>query len=550
MANRRDFFYLQKVTEGELDGAFNELEQADRDMAVDFGFFGILSNLAVTQNGGGNLTVDVSGLGTAYDQTGQRIYVPSLQNVNCAVDFNSVTTTVATPGNSKIVSLFIQFDRALSDPRVDGNSLTVYFVRTETFKFKVVQGAEAASPSAPSLLSDGVLLADITRSFGVTTITTPNIDLAARRQDSIFVDDSPFSLREGTPADAIRAFVLRYNQHVNGTADGHIGAAIAYGGGANWADGSANGAATVEVTLDSIFTSLGGATGANKIGATITSLWKDGSGISGNTIDAALEEIVSDLAGAVGGFGGAAKVGLTSASTATWFDASNPSTGNAADTVGHFLNRAIGDLGGNSGAARIGTAARTTWLGGRTNPASVSVFAAIDKIITDLNAATGADDGAERIGAAAGPTSLSAGSVRSQLDDLDTNWGKLSRANTFSGVQSFSAGIILTTGGFGVRHRPLTLNNADQTIDETHDLFEVPAITADRTYSLDTASAPPDGCIAWVIREAVDETNDVFVKNGVAGSQIHQIPDGQLGSAMFFSVSGSWKRGIWYSYTP
>jgi hypothetical protein len=51
----------------------------------------------------------------------------------------------------------------------------------------------------------------------------------------------------------------------------------------------------------------------------------------------------------------------------------------------------------------------------------VSVLAAIDKIITDLADTAAADDGAERIGAqatAGSPTSLSAGSVRSQLDAL------------------------------------------------------------------------------------------------------------------------------------
>jgi hypothetical protein len=31
MANRKDFYFRQRVTEAELDSAFDELEQADRE---------------------------------------------------------------------------------------------------------------------------------------------------------------------------------------------------------------------------------------------------------------------------------------------------------------------------------------------------------------------------------------------------------------------------------------------------------------------------------------------------------------------------------------
>jgi len=43
MSDRLDFFFRQRVTEAELDLAFELLEKADRDLAADLGIFGIIS---------------------------------------------------------------------------------------------------------------------------------------------------------------------------------------------------------------------------------------------------------------------------------------------------------------------------------------------------------------------------------------------------------------------------------------------------------------------------------------------------------------------------
>lgn len=89
--------------------------------------------------------------------------------------------------------------------------------------------------------------------------------------------------------------------------------------------------------------------------------------------------------------------------------------------------------------------ALSTWLGGRTNPAQASLHATIDKIITDLAATTASDDGAERIGAQANGT-LSAGSVRSQLDQLDTLKAALAAAtNHFTGNQITDGNLTVST---------------------------------------------------------------------------------------------------------
>ncbi len=85
MADRRDFYYLQLVTESELDDAFAGLEAADRDLVTDSGLIGIHAGLVVSQHSPQNLTVDVTS-GSAYDQDGQRMHVAASQNPDMSQD--------------------------------------------------------------------------------------------------------------------------------------------------------------------------------------------------------------------------------------------------------------------------------------------------------------------------------------------------------------------------------------------------------------------------------------------------------------------------------
>jgi hypothetical protein len=128
--------------------------------------------------------------------------------------------------------------------------------------------------------------------------------------------------------------------------------------------------------------------------------------------------------------------GGTYSGSPNWDDGTSIAAGLTLDAA---IDRIVTDLGGSggaNGADKVHTAARTAWLGGRTNP-SGSVFDGLDKIITDLAVTTAGDDGAERIGAQA-TGDLTVGSVRSQLDYLAANWGKLSRANTWSATQTLN----------------------------------------------------------------------------------------------------------------
>ena len=120
MADRLDYFFRQKVTDAELDLGFSLLEASIRNFAADLNVIGVAENGDVTQHSPvSDLTVDISGPMLVYDQDGQRIFASALQNLNMAVDENTVSTAIVTPGNSRILSIFVEFDRALSDPRVD-----------------------------------------------------------------------------------------------------------------------------------------------------------------------------------------------------------------------------------------------------------------------------------------------------------------------------------------------------------------------------------------------------------------------------------------------
>lgn len=216
MADRKNYHFRQIVTEAELDGGFEQLENAERNLFKDLLPSGIVSGLGVTQAGSPNLTVSVAA-GTAYDADGQRLRVGSTQPLNIAVDSNGVSTAVGSGGNAKVVSVFLAFSRALSDPRVDGNSVTVYFEEAESFSLIVRQGLEATlnSEVATALEADKVLLCDIKRTFGQTQILNADINPYAtnRRQDAYVSASGLLTYRTGLIKSVFDAF----RDHINDT---------------------------------------------------------------------------------------------------------------------------------------------------------------------------------------------------------------------------------------------------------------------------------------------------------------------------------------------
>ena len=145
--NRKDFYFEQLVTQADLDEAYDYAEQADQFLMVDHGYVGICDGLEVTAQAIEDLTVNVA-VGRAYDQDGQRCAVDATEVLDLSQDSNAVTTAVSTPGNEKWISVFIAFDRSLSDTRVDGNAVSLQYERAESVQYIVDQGAEAVAGSA------------------------------------------------------------------------------------------------------------------------------------------------------------------------------------------------------------------------------------------------------------------------------------------------------------------------------------------------------------------------------------------------------------------
>jgi len=436
MSARKNFFFRQRVTEAELDAAFDDLEDADHNLAGDLGFTGVLANAVVSPHAPvPDLTVDVSGPASILDQLGRRIFFSALANVNVAQDGNAVATAVSAAGKEKVVSVFVAFDRALSDPRIDGNSLTVFFHRDESFQFVVVQGGEAVAGEAvpPQLRSDAILLADVTRRFGQVQILREDIS-TARRQDALVVTGVPRSIRRGRTIEAIADLLALHNAHVTGAADRHAAASVDFAGGGAWADGTSNPAATVEAQLDKLVADLAALGGGSKVGAAAAAGAPNAlaAGSVKSQLDALLVSVNAHVTNASGAHAASA---IAYAGGGAWKDGA----GNPATSVEAQLDKLVADLVADPGAGRIGTGARTNWLDGRANPAGVSLLAALNKIIADVSDQTAGADGAARIGAQTSGN-LPAGSIRSQLDALDATSVRTTVANVFSATQTINGG--------------------------------------------------------------------------------------------------------------
>ena len=185
MSNRSDYYYRQKVTEAELDQAFNDLEVADRNLAKDIGIVGVISGGVIQENSPQAFNVLASASCVAYDQLGQRVAYGPQQTIDCTVDRDG-SPTLPSAGNKRILMITLGFDRLLDDLRTDGNGASVYYRRLESFALYVTAGAETTgTPTPPSAPSDELILADITILDTTTVITNSDIDYS-RAQAFVF----------------------------------------------------------------------------------------------------------------------------------------------------------------------------------------------------------------------------------------------------------------------------------------------------------------------------------------------------------------------------
>lgn len=242
--NRVDWYFGQIVTQGDMDEAFDYVEQASLDHRVDTGLLGIVDGLAVTAQAVPNMTVNVAA-GVGYDQLGQRVRVGGTQVVNLA------GSAPAGGGASRVVSVCVRFDRDLSDPRVDDNSVTVQYQRAESFEIFLVAGAEVVgTPTPPSKPSDGLVLADVTLTQGDVTIATGDINMTATgRRDWAFdiaIGTLP-TLQVGTLTEVVTSNRQILNDHINDLTVPHSASSIGYTD-----PGSGSAATNVEAALDAL----------------------------------------------------------------------------------------------------------------------------------------------------------------------------------------------------------------------------------------------------------------------------------------------------------
>ncbi len=168
-------------------------------------------------------------------------------------------------------------------------------------------------------------------------------------------------------------------------------------------------------------------------GFTATQVWRDTTTVTGATLRAVIEDLIRDLAENGASDAGSQRIGASAVS----IGGSTPNTlslGTVNSQIIGLLTAIrdhINDTTDAHAASAIGYAGGGAWADSTTNPAT-TVELQLDKIISDLTNTAGA----ARVGAAAA-TDLAAGTIRSQLDLLAVNWGKLARSNTWTDLQIF-----------------------------------------------------------------------------------------------------------------
>jgi hypothetical protein len=225
----RDWYFKQIVSQGEMDQAFEWAEDADHEMMTDVDLIGIHSGGDTSEKSPTpDLSVNVSSI-KGHDSEGKRLSIetPS-SNIPLDVDEYGTSTEVTTPAEERYISLFVRYKRDPQSPAVDGNGLTVYTIQQEDAEYFVRQGASSGSATPPALLSDALLLCDIKRVFGQTTIQDANIELT-RRQDWMRLTGTSISeLNGGTPKEVI--------EELFSYVDAHHGGGSLFTFAQNWAD--------------------------------------------------------------------------------------------------------------------------------------------------------------------------------------------------------------------------------------------------------------------------------------------------------------------------
>lgn len=146
---------------------------------------------------------------------------------------------------------------------------------------------------------------------------------------------------------------------------------------------------------------------------------------------------------------------------------------------------------------------------------------------------------------------LPAGALRDQLSYLRDNYGRKAANNTWSGANTFSGSvlhqnIVLRSGNGAVDlwRDAVTLGDADETLDFTADVYEIPDVTGNRVYTL---PALVTGRQVKRFRRSGNANNfSAVVKQGA--TTIATFPGNNSGKswALIETDGGSsWRTGAW-----
>ncbi len=402
-----DWYFKQIVTQSQMDWAFDKVQDSLHATSLDNEFLGIVDGLGTAEHAGTpDKTIDVGGPGTAYDPEGQRCYVSdALTIVDCSQDEFGTDSNPPTATFQRYISVFIRFDRDLTEPALDGNNVVVYTKQLESFELFVRLGAEAAAGTAipAPLMTDAVLLCDILVTNGFTAILNANIDLS-RRQDWVRFTGTVLGDRVyGTSKDAVDDILALIESW---------GGSLPFSFVSQWfgsvaVAGSTPPPTTIQEALDAIVYDLAQATGIAKVGsADYASTYVSWTGQSGQ---GALEAIAAAVNGHIGG--GAPQ---HPASSITF----TPVGIIAATDVQAAIAEILTDYAATTGGTLIGYAG-SGWL------TASNVSGALDEIVADLALTTAALSGASRIGTQAISGSPESQAVSDVMDVLDKIYGHL-----------------------------------------------------------------------------------------------------------------------------
>jgi hypothetical protein len=191
MADRYDFYHGQIVLETQLDNAFDDFENAERELALEDGnmcqvdaaatpssayFGGISSGLVVTGVAGQDYVTVTAG--KARDDSGRQITLASAATVKLTYTGQSTEADITdatgndadisltcTAGKRIFASLYIVYDELESTPVTDVLGVTANYRIAESFHFDIQVGTVwtpgGALGSRDSLVNTKVLLADV-----------------------------------------------------------------------------------------------------------------------------------------------------------------------------------------------------------------------------------------------------------------------------------------------------------------------------------------------------------------------------------------------------